>query len=69
MTGVKVLQLSTVLTFIIFAGVGLALVIFAPEKIGPFTQLLQSIWPLFVAEVIPAFLGTPLKEYIAKKGA
>ena len=64
MKGIQVLQWTTVATFIIFAGMGIALVLLAPERIPAFTQLLASIWPLFVAEVIPAFLGTPLKEFV-----
>ena len=64
MKGIKVLQWATVGTFLLFAGMGIALVLLAPERIPAFTQLLASIWPLFVAEVVPAFLGTPLKEFV-----
>lgn len=67
MKGIALLQLATVLTFVVFVVTGLLLVIFAPEKMGAFTQLLASIWPIFIAEVIPAFLGTPLKAYIEKQ--
>ena len=68
MKGITILQWATVGTFVLFTGIGISLVFFLPDRIGSFTQLLQSIWPLFVAEVIPAFLGTPLKNYIEKKG-
>ena len=67
MKGIQVLQWATVGTFLLFAGMGIALVLLAPERIPAFTQLLASIWPLFVAEVVPAFLGTPLKTYLANK--
>jgi len=68
MKGISILQWATVGTFVIFAGLGIGLVIAMPDRIPAFTQLLQSIWPLFVAEVVPAFLGTPLKNYIEKQG-
>ena len=68
MKGISILQWTTVGTFVIFAGLGIGLVIAMPDRIPAFTQLLQSIWPLFVAEVVPAFLGTPLKNYIEKQG-
>jgi hypothetical protein len=64
MKGVQVLQWSTVATFIIFVVVGFAVLLFAPERMNALSTLLTAIFPLFVAEVVPAFLGTPLKEYL-----
>jgi hypothetical protein len=69
MKGIKVLQAATVLTFALIVGVGFGIVFFAPAKMTAFVQLVNSIWPLFVAEVIPAFLGTPLKEFVKGKNA
>lgn len=67
MKGVKVLQWSTVATFIVFVIVGFAVLFFAPERMNALATLLTAIFPLFVAEVVPAFLGTPLKEYLRSK--
>jgi len=64
MKGIALLQLATVLTFIIFAGLGVFLVIAMPDRIPAYSQLLGAIWPIFMAEVIPAFLGSSLKEYV-----
>lgn len=68
MKGIQVLQASTVGSFIVFVLAGFAVLIFAPDRMGAFRELLGSIWPIFIAEVIPAFLGTPLKEYVKGKG-
>jgi uncharacterized membrane protein YccC len=69
MKGVQVLQLSTVITFVVFVLSGFAVLIIDPHRMSAFTQLLTAISPLFIAEVVPAFLGTPLKEYIKNKKA
>jgi hypothetical protein len=68
MKGVKILQWSTVATFLIFVFAGFAVLIYAPDRMTAYTQLLAAISPFFIAEVVPAFLGTPLKNYIEKKG-
>jgi hypothetical protein len=67
MKGIKVLQAATLGAFIIFVLAGFAVLIFAPDRMTAFKDLLSALWPLFVAEVIPSFLGTPLKEYVKGK--
>jgi FtsH-binding integral membrane protein len=67
MKGVKLLQFATVITFVVFVVAGFAVLIFAPERMSALSALLTAIFPLFIAEVVPAFLGTPLKEYIKTK--
>jgi hypothetical protein len=67
MKGISVLQTATVVSFIVFVLAGFAVLIFAPDRMDVFKDLLGAIWPLFIAEVIPAFLGSPLKEYIKNK--
>ena len=67
MKGISVLQTATVVSFIVFVFAGFAVLIFAPDRMDVFKDLLGAIWPLFIAEVIPAFLGSPLKEYIKNK--
>jgi hypothetical protein len=68
MKGVKILQWSTVATFVIFVAIGITILVVDPTRMTAFSQLLTAIFPLFIAEVVPAFLGTPLKNYIEKKG-
>ena len=67
MKGISVLQTATVVSFIVFVLAGFAVLILAPDRMDVFKDLLGAIWPLFIAEVIPAFLGSPLKEYIKNK--
>lgn len=52
--------------FLIILVVGLIILFVCTEKIEAYRTFVQAVWPLFVAELIPAFLGTPLKESIKK---
>ena len=69
MKGIKILQASTLGTFILFVVIGLAILFFYPERMDAYHTFINAIWPIFVAEVVPAFLGTPLKEYVKNKGS
>lgn len=69
MKGIKVLQAATLGTFVLFVIIGLVVLFAFPEKMTAFRDLIGAIWPIFVAEVVPAFLGTPLKEYVKNKGS
>jgi len=66
---IKVLQLATVLMFVAMVVVGLVVVFGAPDKIGAYGQLVGIIWPIFLMEVIPALIGTPLTDYMRAKAA
>lgn len=67
MKKITFLQWATVGTFILFVIAGFLILVLMPDRMPAFKEFLGAIWPLFVAEVIPAFLGKPLKEYVAKK--
>ena len=69
MKGIKVLQGATLGTFILFVIIGLVVLFAFPEKMTAYRDFIGAIWPIFVAEVVPAFLGTPLKEYVKNKGS
>lgn len=69
MKGIKVLQAATLGTFVLFVIIGLVVLFAFPEKMPAFRDFIGAIWPIFVAEVVPAFLGTPLKEYVKNKGS
>ena len=61
----KVLQGATVGIFILFAVIGGIILFAAPDKLSGYLSLVSTLAPLFIAEVIPAFLGKPLKDYVA----
>lgn len=60
----KILQGATVAVFVMFAVVGLIILFTAQDKLDGYLRLVGTIAPFFVMEVIPAFLGKPLKEYV-----
>ena len=61
---IKILQAVTVSMFALVAILGVILLLFATEKLAGYAQLVGIIFPLFVAEVIPALIGTPLTEAV-----
>ena len=67
MKGIKVLQGATLGTFILFVIIGLVTLFAFPEKMTAYRDFIGAIWPIFVAEVVPAFLGSPLKELVKNK--
>ncbi len=60
----KILQISTVAMFILMVLVGAIILFAAPEKMDAYGKLIGIIWPIFVAEVVPAFLGRPLSNFV-----
>lgn len=70
---IRILQLSTVCLFALTVILGVILLLFASDKMPAYSQLVGTVFPLFVAEVIPALIGTPLTEAVrnltAKKEA
>lgn len=61
----KILQASTVGIFVLITVAGVLILFFANDKLDGYLSLVGYLAPLFIAEVIPAFLGKPLKEYVA----
>lgn len=63
---VKFLQFFTVVVFIVIIVVGLVVLFLVPERMDKYKEFVGAIWPIFIAEVIPAFLGTPITEAVKK---
>ena len=61
---IKVLQAATVFQFFAFCVAGILVFALAPEKMDAFGKLVDIIFPLFVSEVVPALIGTPLTEAV-----
>jgi hypothetical protein len=61
---VKVLQLAVVAMFVLVFAAGVLVLSFAPNRIDEFGQLVSMLFPLFLAQVIPALIGSPLTDYI-----
>jgi len=66
---IKILQLATVVMFVLIVVLGVIIVFATPEKIGAYAQLVGIIWPIFLMEVIPALIGKPLTEYMRARAA
>lgn len=62
----KILQISTVTMFVLMVIGGVLFIIFAPDKLPQYVDFMKAVWPIFLMEVIPAFLGGPLSEYVKK---
>ena len=63
----KILQGATVTVFLAVVFIGVLFLFTTPEKMESYGQFIGIVVPLFIAEVIPAFLGKPLKDYIQSK--
>lgn len=64
MKSIKVLQTAVVAIFVLTAVSGVLVFWLRPEKLDDFSKLIGIIWPFFVAQVIPALIGTPLTEAV-----
>lgn len=62
---IKVLQASVVAIFLLMSILGVIVFLFTPDKLDAYGKLVGIVLPFFMAEVIPAFLGTPLKNAVA----
>ena len=63
---VKFLQFFTVVVFGGLVISGLIVVFTNKGTMEKYKDFVQAIWPIFIAEVIPAFLGKPLTEAVRK---
>ena len=68
MRSIKILQAATVGTFVLLMVIGLIILFFDYTRIDAYGQFINIIFPIYIAEVIPAFLGSPLKEAVKKLG-
>lgn len=60
----KVLQGSVVAVFVLFMVIGLVILFAVPEKMGAYKELINILFPIFMAQVIPALIGNPLTEAV-----
>jgi len=68
---IKILQAAVVLMFLAMVVAGIAVFIWTPEKLDDFARLIGVLYPIFLAQVVPALIGTPLTEAVrnlTKKG-
>jgi hypothetical protein len=61
---IKILQGITVGIFVAFSVIGFIVMLYYPDKVFAFGQLVQILFPIYIAEVIPALIGTPLTEAV-----
>lgn len=61
---IKILQGVVVTMFAAMVVCGILVFLFAPVKLTYFQQLIGILYPIFLAQVIPALIGTPLTEAV-----
>jgi hypothetical protein len=61
---IKILQGAVVLIFVLMAIMGVIVLFYAPESMEAYGKLLGYVFPIFLAQVIPALIGSPMTEYI-----
>ena len=66
---IKILQGAVVAIFILMVCVGLAVLFYATEKMEAYLSLIGGLFPVFLAQVIPALVGSPLTDLIRAKAA
>jgi hypothetical protein len=61
---IKILQGAVVAMFVLMVIIGLVVLFAAPEKMDAFLKLIGGLFPIFLAQVIPALIGSPMTDYI-----
>lgn len=61
---IRILQIAVVAMFVLMVVAGMAVFLFAPEKLTAYNQLIQTLFPIFLAQVIPALIGSPLTDAV-----
>ena len=64
MKQIKFLQISITSMFILTILSGILLLIFSPDKLTGYKMLVDTLFPLFTATIIPALIGKPLTEAV-----
>jgi hypothetical protein len=64
---IKLLQLSVVIMGLLFFIVGLVILFFFTDKMEAFKSLIATYFPMYLGQVIPALIGTPLTEWVRNK--
>lgn len=61
---IKILQAAVVAVFLAFAIIGVVILFACPDSLDEFQALVNTLFPIFLAQVIPALIGSPLTDYI-----
>jgi hypothetical protein len=61
---IKILQGTVVGVFFIFCMVGLTILFGFTDKMEAYGKLVGILFPIFLAQVIPALIGSPLTDYV-----
>lgn len=61
---IKILQGAVVFQFVLFGFLGLYVFFNMPNRITEFGSLVNIFFPIFLSQVIPALIGTPLTEAV-----
>ena len=61
---IKVVQGAVVGQFILFGVLGVAILLFAPDKMDSYGKLVGILFPIFLAQVVPALIGSPLTDAV-----
>lgn len=69
MSMIKWLQAAVVAMFVLMVAAGLIVLAVAPERMAAFGQFIGILFPVFLAQVVPAMLGSPLTDYIRARSA
>ena len=64
MKSIKILQTAVVAIFVMVAISGVFVFWFRPEKLDDFAKFVNMLFPFFLAQVIPALIGSPLSEAV-----
>lgn len=62
MSMLKILQISTVVMFVGMVVAGVIILATNPALLPAYKELVQTIFPFFLVEVVPALIGKPLTE-------
>jgi hypothetical protein len=61
---IRILQAAVVFQFLLFGVLGVVVFFMMPERLGEFSQLVNIFFPMFLTQVIPALIGTPITEAV-----
>lgn len=61
---IHILQFSTVMMFVMMVLCGVYILFFDTAKMDAYGRLINILFPIFVAEVIPALIGSPLSKAV-----
>jgi len=63
----KWLKIAVVAMFVLMVAVGVVILFCFDGKMDDYLKLIGGLFPIFLAQVIPALIGRPLTDYIQAK--